>query len=226
MIADSFGPRTFANMEVALERACKVLGIASERHQARRHIASKIVECAKSGDGTLGFLLSADDPKLWLACGMPWSRDLASRDSALELFQSAHAWVPTFHGSSGCGSGLIVVGSGPGLGAQRRRKTMHRIFDQGQQQGRAGVAEGGEFLGPHEERAPDVFKLSFLISEARQLSFTDCAFKDCNVDNLKQIEKRGLYVKNNFFDRPLEHRRAELENKLAQPLAARRMKGE
>jgi hypothetical protein len=31
-----------------------------------------------------------------------------------------------------------------------------------------------------------------------QLSFTDCVFKDCNVDNLEQIEERGLYVKNNF----------------------------
>jgi hypothetical protein len=55
MIADSFGPRTFANMEVTLETACNVLGIASERHQARRHIASKIVECAKSGDGRSAF---------------------------------------------------------------------------------------------------------------------------------------------------------------------------
>jgi hypothetical protein len=33
-------------------------------------------------------------------------------------------------------------------------------------------------------------------------------------------------VKNYFFDRPLEHRRVQFENKLAQALAARRMKGE
>ncbi|MDX6560117.1 MAG: hypothetical protein QOF72_3166 [Blastocatellia bacterium] len=59
MIADRFGPRTFANMEVDLERACKVLGVGSEGHQARRHIAGKIVECAEGGDNTLGGLTQA-----------------------------------------------------------------------------------------------------------------------------------------------------------------------
>ena len=59
MIADRFGLRTFANMEVALERACKVLGVGSEGHQARRHIAGKIVECAEGGDKTLGGLTQA-----------------------------------------------------------------------------------------------------------------------------------------------------------------------
>jgi hypothetical protein len=59
MITDSFDPRTLANMEVALERACKILGGGSEGHQARRHIACKIVECAESGDGTLGGLTRA-----------------------------------------------------------------------------------------------------------------------------------------------------------------------
>jgi hypothetical protein len=59
MIADSFDPRTFANMEVALERACKVLAIGSEKHATRRHIASKILECAQDGDKTLGGLTKA-----------------------------------------------------------------------------------------------------------------------------------------------------------------------
>jgi hypothetical protein len=36
--------------------------------------------------------------------------------------------------------------------------------------------------------------------------------------------KRGLYVKDNFFDRPLEERRAEFERRLAQALAARKAK--
>ena len=36
---------------------------------------------------------------------------------------------------------------------------------------------------------------------------------------------RGLYVRDNFFDRPLEERRAELEYRLAQALAARKAKG-
>jgi hypothetical protein len=34
-----------------------------------------------------------------------------------------------------------------------------------------------------------------------------------------------LYVKDNFFDRPLEERRAELEHRLTQALAARKTKG-
>jgi hypothetical protein len=57
------------------------------------------------------------------------------------------------------------------------------------------------------------------------LAFTECVFKDCNIDKLEQDEERGLYVRDNFFDRPLEERRAELENRLAQALAARKAKG-
>jgi hypothetical protein len=51
-------------------------------------------------------------------------------------------------------------------------------------------------------------------------------FKDCNVDRLEQVEERGLYARDNFFDRPLEQRRAEFESKLAQALAARKAKRE
>ena len=41
----------------------------------------------------------------------------------------------------------------------------------------------------------------------------------------KRDEECGLYARDNFFDRPLEERRAEFENKLAQALAARKAKG-
>jgi hypothetical protein len=58
-----------------------------------------------------------------------------------------------------------------------------------------------------------------------QLAFTACVFKDCNIDRLEPDEARGLYVRDNFFDRPLEERRAEFENRLAQALAARKAKG-
>jgi hypothetical protein len=69
MIADSFDARTLANMEVALERACKRLSTTMrEQHVARRHIASSIVECAEGGDRTLGGLTKAgDDAALELA---------------------------------------------------------------------------------------------------------------------------------------------------------------
>jgi hypothetical protein len=69
-------------------------------------------------------------------------------------------------------------------------------------------------------------KCTLLIDhETEQLAFTACVFKDCDIDKLEQNEERGLYVRDNFFDRPLEERRAEFENRLAQALAARKAKG-
>jgi len=64
-------------------------------------------------------------------------------------------------------------------------------------------------------------KCTLLIDhETEQLAFTQCVFKDCNIDRLEEDEARGLYARDNFFDRPLEERRAEFENKLAQAIAA------
>jgi len=69
-------------------------------------------------------------------------------------------------------------------------------------------------------------KCTLLIDRAtEQLAFTECVFKDCNIDNLQPDEERGLYVMNNFFDRPLDQRRADFETRLAQALAARKAKG-
>ena len=56
MITDTFDRRTIAKMEVALERACLLLPTGSEKHNARRIIASKIIECANRGDATLSRL--------------------------------------------------------------------------------------------------------------------------------------------------------------------------
>jgi hypothetical protein len=58
-----------------------------------------------------------------------------------------------------------------------------------------------------------------------QLAFTDCVFKDCNIDKLEPDEGRGLFVKDNFFDRPLEVRQLEFDNRLAQALAVQKAKG-
>jgi hypothetical protein len=69
-------------------------------------------------------------------------------------------------------------------------------------------------------------KCTLLIDQGTEhLAFTECVFKDCNIDKLEQDEKRGLYLRDNFFDRPLEERRVELEHRLAQALAARKAKG-
>lgn len=56
MITDAFNRRTIAKMEVALERACLLLPTGSEKHNARRIIARKIVECANRGDVALSRL--------------------------------------------------------------------------------------------------------------------------------------------------------------------------
>jgi len=59
MITDAFDRRTIAKMEVALERAHLLLPAGSEKHRARRIIASKIIECANRGDATLSRLTEA-----------------------------------------------------------------------------------------------------------------------------------------------------------------------
>jgi hypothetical protein len=69
-------------------------------------------------------------------------------------------------------------------------------------------------------------KCTLLIDHGtEQLAFTKCVFKDCNIDKLEPDEKRWLYVRDNFFDRPLDDRRAEFEKRLAEALAARKAKG-
>ncbi|MEA2795550.1 MAG: hypothetical protein QOI87_2930 [Bradyrhizobium sp.] len=59
MITDGFGPRMVANMEIALEMACEFLPVGNEVHEARRHVASKILECAERGNGTVRALTAA-----------------------------------------------------------------------------------------------------------------------------------------------------------------------
>lgn len=69
----------------------------------------------------------------------------------------------------------------------------------------------------------EFIKCTLLIDhETAQLAFTSCIFKDCNIDKLEPDEERGLYVKDNVFERPLEESRADLEAKLAQTLADRK----
>jgi len=59
MIAEEFDSRTIANMEVALERACKMLPTGAEQHVYRRYLASRIIGCAHRGDTTLRGLTEA-----------------------------------------------------------------------------------------------------------------------------------------------------------------------
>jgi hypothetical protein len=59
MLAEKFDSRTLANMEVALERAIKLLKQRAEQHEFRRYVASKILERAEHGDKTLAGLTEA-----------------------------------------------------------------------------------------------------------------------------------------------------------------------
>ncbi len=59
IITQSFDRKILSAMEIALDRACEHLGFARDRHDARRHIASNILECALHGDRTLGGLTEA-----------------------------------------------------------------------------------------------------------------------------------------------------------------------
>jgi hypothetical protein len=59
VIADDFPSRTLANMEIALEQACKLLPVGAEQHKYRRFIASRLIGCAKAGRTTLGALAEA-----------------------------------------------------------------------------------------------------------------------------------------------------------------------
>jgi hypothetical protein len=69
-------------------------------------------------------------------------------------------------------------------------------------------------------------KCTLLIDrDTEHLCFTECGFKDCNVDKIEQDENRGLHVRDCVFDRPLKEQWAEFENKLAQALSARKAKG-
>ena len=53
-----------------------------------------------------------------------------------------------------------------------------------------------------------------------QLAFTECIFKDCNIDKLEPDEGRGLYVRDNFFDRPLEVRQLEFDISALHPFGS------
>jgi hypothetical protein len=53
MIEGSFSARTFAFMNVALDRVCQHTPLG-EQHDVRERVAQGIIRCAKSGRTTLG----------------------------------------------------------------------------------------------------------------------------------------------------------------------------
>ena len=59
LLKEEFGERAIANMDVALERACKLMPDVLVSHAARKFVAEKIVHCAKTHTQTLGGLTEA-----------------------------------------------------------------------------------------------------------------------------------------------------------------------
>jgi hypothetical protein len=78
MITDDFDERTIANMEVALDRACERFPKQLATHEARKHIAARILERATGGERTLKGLTDA----AILAATMISSRKIESHHSA------------------------------------------------------------------------------------------------------------------------------------------------
>ena len=58
MIAGKFDSRTFANMNVALDRVCEKVP-HGEDHVVRKRVAKQIIKCATSGRTTLSDLTAA-----------------------------------------------------------------------------------------------------------------------------------------------------------------------
>jgi hypothetical protein len=59
LLKDEFSERVISSMDVALERACKLMPEILAAHNARKYVAERIVECAKTHTQTLGGLTEA-----------------------------------------------------------------------------------------------------------------------------------------------------------------------
>ncbi len=59
LITEQFSERTIARMDIALERACRILPETFAHHTSRKFVAEQIVECAKAHTQTLGGLTEA-----------------------------------------------------------------------------------------------------------------------------------------------------------------------
>lgn len=65
-------------------------------------------------------------------------------------------------------------------------------------------------------------KCTLLLDQsAEQIAFTGCSFKDCNIDHIDEDEVRGIISKRNTFDRPLDEKRKDFDERLAAVLRKR-----
>jgi hypothetical protein len=78
MITEHFDERTIANMEVALDRACERFPKQLATHEARKRIATRILQRAAQGERTLKGLTDA----AILAATVISSKKIGSHQSA------------------------------------------------------------------------------------------------------------------------------------------------
>lgn len=57
--------------------------------------------------------------------------------------------------------------------------------------------------------------------QTEHLAFTGCSFEDCNISELKFDQERPLRAEGNLFKLPIEIRKAELDKRLTEALAAK-----
>jgi hypothetical protein len=63
-----------------------------------------------------------------------------------------------------------------------------------------------------------------LDQDTEQLAFTQCTFKDCNIDHIDADETRSIVCRNVTFERPLEEQRKDFDKHLAAVLSKRTSK--
>jgi hypothetical protein len=64
--------------------------------------------------------------------------------------------------------------------------------------------------------ACEFVKCTLLIDHGtEQLAFTECVFKDCNIDELQRDEDRGLYRKGQFFRSPARGKARQLREEVS-----------
>jgi hypothetical protein len=59
LLREEFGEKTIGHMDIALERSCKLMPEFLETHKARKYVAERIVQCAKTHTTTLAGLTEA-----------------------------------------------------------------------------------------------------------------------------------------------------------------------
>lgn len=65
-------------------------------------------------------------------------------------------------------------------------------------------------------------KCTILIDdETENLAFTRCSFEDCNISELSSVEDRYVLSDGNVFKLPIEVRKADLDKRLSEALAAK-----